>query len=80
MILEHMKKGTDMGVFKRFSGLGKSAVGDEKIIEKRDCLYAPYAEKRSSYLRKKDALRPCYDFPEKLPDDKSTLKISKINF
>lgn len=69
-----------MGVFKRFSGLGKSAVGETDIIENRDCLYAPYAEKRSSYLRKKDLLRPCHDFPEELPDDKSTLKISKIKF
>lgn len=67
-----------MIVFKRFSGLGKSADGSV-LIEKRDCLYAPYARKGSSYLSKKDALGPCYDFREKLPEDKSQLRISEIN-
>lgn len=70
-----------MGIFKRFSALGMDAYGRPRdIIEHRDCLYAPYAQKRSSYLYKKDAFSPCYEFKKKLPEDKSQLKISKINF
>lgn len=67
----------NMGVFKKFSGLGESAAGEADVIEKRDCLYAPYAEQGSSYLRKKDLSEPYYEFKE-LPEDKTTLKISKI--
>ena len=62
-----------MTVLKRFSALGY-----QNIVERRDCLFAPYAERRSSYLRKKDLLEPHCEFSKELPKEKKTLKISKI--
>lgn len=62
-----------MAMLKRFSALGY-----QNIVERRDCLFEPYAERRSSYLRKKDLLGPCCEFSKELPKDKEMLKISKI--
>ena len=62
-----------MPVLKRFSALGY-----QNVVERRDCLFAPYAEKRSSYLRKKDLLEPHCEFSKDLPKEKEKLKISKI--
>lgn len=64
------------GVFKRFSALGTGMDMNEFMAR----LYSPCAQgRRSSYLKKEDLLFPCYEFPKKLPEDKSQLRISEIN-
>lgn len=41
----------------KFSGIGRKG-----IIEERDCLFNPYKEVRSSYLRKEDVMYPSFEF------------------
>lgn len=59
------------------SGLKRFASYDKNVIEKRDCLFDPYAEKRSSYLRRKDLEGPSCNFK---PVDIKKFKISEIKF
>lgn len=41
----------------KFSGIGRKG-----IIEERDCLFNPWKEERSSYLRKRDVFEPSFTF------------------
>ena len=41
----------------KFSGIGRKG-----IIEERDCLFNPYKERRSSFLRKEDVMEPSFEF------------------
>ena len=59
------------------SGLKRFASCDKNVIERRDCLFDPYTERRSSYLRRKDVEGPRVDFK---PVDKENFKISEIRF
>lgn len=63
-----------MAIFKRFSSNGYSGV-----IEKRDCLFDPYAEKRSSFLRREDLIAPRFKFSDrKLTDEEISELVKKL--
>ena len=57
--------------------LKRFASHDKNVIERRDCLFDPYAEQRSSYLRRKDVEGPSVSFR---PVNMENFKISEIRF